>query len=257
VEDIESPLEIGAVIGACDYFVGSSLHGNLSALSFGIPHIIINNPLRSAKLEGLVQLAHLEEFRITDWEDLESSFDRLVATPRERWTKTGDHLKARASEHFDRLAEEISRSAEERRGPAGTPLPTTSRQERPAPAGEIPLEVYNTIAGLHERLDDERAAWRTAREELTSANRQLLERYEARVRHHEDKNRDLEARLQSLRAENEGLKSLVRSMERSRTWRLFAPYRRLWARIGALIKPSSRSEENREPRAEDAGRRRG
>jgi polysaccharide pyruvyl transferase WcaK-like protein len=252
VEDVESPLEIGAVIGACDYFVGSSLHGNLSALSFGIPHIIINNPLRSAKLEGLVQLAHLEEFRITDWEDLESSFDRLVATPRERWTKTGDHLKARASAHFDRLAEEISRSAEERRGPAGTPPPTTSRQERPAPAGEIPLEVYSTIAWLHERLDEERAAWQSAREELTSANRQLLERYQARVRHHEDKNRSLEARLQSLRAENEGLKSLVRSMERSRAWRLFAPYRRLRARLGALIKPSSRSEEDREPRAEDA-----
>jgi polysaccharide pyruvyl transferase WcaK-like protein len=95
VEDVESPLEVGAAIGACDYFVGSSLHGNLTALSFGVPHIVVNNPLRAAKLEGYVRLAGLEEFRITDWAALEETFDRLGATPRERWATTADRLKAR------------------------------------------------------------------------------------------------------------------------------------------------------------------
>ena len=95
LEDFESPLEVGAVIGACDYFVGSSLHGNLTALSFGIPHIVVNNPLRAAKLEGYVRLVGLEEFRITDWAALEETVDRLSAAPRERWATTANRLKAR------------------------------------------------------------------------------------------------------------------------------------------------------------------
>ena len=69
VDGVESPLEIGALISACDYFAGSSLHGNLTALSFGIPHLVVNTA-RLAKMEGFVQSARLEEFRITDWSDL-------------------------------------------------------------------------------------------------------------------------------------------------------------------------------------------
>ena len=154
VEDVESPLEVGAMIGACDYFVGSSLHGNLTALSFGVPHIVVNNPLRAAKLEGYVRLAGLEEFRITDWAALEETFDRLAATPRERWTTTADRLKARVSEHFDRLAELIARAAEERRETGNRPAKSRA---------EIPLELYTTIAELHARLEDERAARRAGR----------------------------------------------------------------------------------------------
>ncbi|HET7270444.1 MAG TPA: polysaccharide pyruvyl transferase family protein, partial [Rubrobacter sp.] len=151
VEGLEAPLEIGAVIGACDFFVGSSLHGNLTALSFGIPHLVVNNPVPFVKLEGLIQMARLEEFRISGWEDLEDGFDRLAAAPRERWARAGDRLKAQVSEHFDRLADEISRSAAERRDPNGK----VSRP-RQATGQNIPLDAYDTIARLHEQLDDER-----------------------------------------------------------------------------------------------------
>ena len=144
VENLESPLEIGALIGACDYFVGSSLHGNLTALSFGIPHIVVNNPLRSAKLEGLVQLARLEEFRITGWEDLEDGFDRLAAAPRGRWATAGDRLKARASEHFDQLADQILRAATDRRKPDG--MAHTARPRR-AGTGNPPRGVRHDSRG--------------------------------------------------------------------------------------------------------------
>jgi hypothetical protein len=243
VEELESPLEIGALIGACDYYVGSSLHGNLTALSFGIPHIVVNNPLRSAKLEGLVQLARLEEFRITGWEDLEDVFDRLAAAPRERWATAGDHLKARASEHFDRLADLILRAATDRRKPDG--MAYTARPRR-AGTGNIPLGVYVTIAEVHERLDYERAARRAAEEE--SRNKLLLQqsRYGARIKHLEaridrfkTRGDDLETQLRKLKAQNESLSSDLRDMEESRIWRLFGPYRRLRARISALTRPKS------------------
>jgi len=215
VEDLESPLEIGALIGACDYFVGSSLHGNLTALSFGIPYIVVNNPLRSAKLEGLVQLARLEEFSITGWEDLEDVFDRL--------------------------ADLILRAATERRQPDG--MAHTARR---AGTGNIPLGVYVTIAEVHERLDDERATWRAAEEE--PRNKLLLQRsrygarikhLEARIDHFKTRGDELETQLRKLKAQNESLSSDLRDMEESRIWRLFGPYRRLRARISALTRPKS------------------
>lgn len=107
LEDVGSPVEVGAVIGACDCFVGSSLHANLTALSFGVPHIVINNPLHAAKPEGYVQLAGLEDFRIIDLGNLQACFERLTSTPREGWTAVGQRLKGRVYEHFDRLADLI------------------------------------------------------------------------------------------------------------------------------------------------------
>ena len=210
MEDLESPLEIGAVIGACDYFVGSSLHGNLTALSFGIPHIVVNNPLRSAKLEGLVQLARVEEFRITGWEDLEDTFDRLVATPRERWATVGDHLKAQVSEHFDRLADLILQAATERRKPDG--MTHTATPRRAGTEKNIPLEVYGTIAELHEQLDYERASRHATEEELRnglliqrSVHGEKLERYRARVEH-------LEARVGHFKTRGENLETAIKHL---------------------------------------------
>src|SRR5215210_3776534 len=258
VEDLDSPLETGAVIGACDYFVGSSLHGNLTALSFEIPHIVVNNPLRSAKLEGLVQLARMEELRITGWEDLEDGFDRLAATPRERWATVGDHLKARVSEHFDRLADLILQAATERRKPDG--MTHTATPRRAGTEKNIPLEVYGTLAELHEQLDDERASRHATEEELRnglliqrSVHREQLERYrarvehlEARVGHFKTRGENLETeieylrtQLRKLKAQNESLSGTLRDIKESRIWRLFGSYRRLRAKISALTRPKS------------------
>ena len=220
VEDIESPLEVGAVIGACDYFVGSSLHGNLTALSFGVPHIVVNNPLRAAKLEGYVRLARLEEFRVTDWAVLEETFDRLAATPRERWATTADRLKARVSEYFDRLAELIARAAEERR---------KTRDRRAKSRGEIPLESYTTIAELHERLEDERAARRAVEKELSDSKMFLRDKHlahKAGLKRSEDRNERLETEVRTLRAQNESLEERLRGIESSVTWRMLGPYMR-------------------------------
>jgi len=210
-DGIVSPLKIGAVIGTCDYFVGSSLHGNLTALSFGIPHIVVNNPLRSAKLEGLVQLAQMADFRITDWEALEDTFDRLAATPRERWATVGGRLKARASEHFDRLAGLILRAATEHQKYDGTSDSAKPGDPGSQPDGDVPLDVYSTIAELHRRLDDERAAARLAIEKERSI----------------------------FKTQNESLRNRLHAIENSATWRLFGPYRRLRARTNALTKPAS------------------
>ena len=236
LEDVGSPLEVGAVIGACDYFVGSSLHGNLTALSFGIPHVVVNNPLRAAKLEGYVQLAGLEDFRITDWEDLEACVDRLAATPRERWNEVGGRLKGRASEHFDRLADLISRAAESRgEGPKKPP--------RPVDREDGSLELYATLGALHERLEDEMAA---VLRDVVNLKDLLTDRQQAqnaRVERLTERAGRAEDEVRKLRAHKESLEKRLRDIESSATWRLFGAYRWLRPVVGALIRP--RSENTR------------
>jgi hypothetical protein len=181
-------------------------HGNLTALSFGVPHIVINNPLRAAKVEGYVRLAGLDEFRITDWAALEETFDRLGATPRERWATTADRLKARVCEQFDRLTELIARAAEEHR----------ETRDRPAKSrGELPLELYSTIAELHARLEHEKTARQATEKELRDSKKFLRDRHlahKARLKRSEDRNECLEADVRTLRAQNECLEERLRGI---------------------------------------------
>lgn len=195
VDGVESPIEMGALISVCDYFAGSSLHGNLTALSFGIPHLVVNTA-RLAKMEGFVQSARLEEFRITDWSDLESTLEKLVHAPRERWSAAADRLKLRASEHFDRLAALISHSAENREGSGeNTPAPHTD---------SAPVEAYAVMAGLHESLEDERSAHTATRKELEGGARELdrlrlkLDRRDDHISARDRKIRDLSRKLRRL-----------------------------------------------------------
>jgi len=155
---------------------------------------------------------------------------------RSRGAKAADRLKTQASEHFDRLADEISRAAAERREPGGTAHATRLRQAGTAVDGDIPLGVYNAIAGLHEQLGDERIARCAAEEELRNELLLQRSRYAARGESLEARAGDLEAQLRNVKAQNENLSDNLRDMEESTTWRLFGPYRRLRTKIRALTK---------------------
>ncbi len=242
LEDVVLPLEMGAVIGACDYFVGSSLHGNLTALSFGLPHVVVNNPVRAAKLEGYVEQAGVEDFRITDWDDLEPCFERLAAAPRKDWVKKAESFREGAGKHFDRLADLITTAAARRRGAgprASAPEPDSSSR------GDDSAEAYDTIAALHERLEDERDARRETEQELERSKATIHERHLAHIAQQERaevRNKRLEDRIEQLTAQSEQQETEIRALkalnlasvdrlqeiEESTIWRLFGPYR--WLR---------------------------
>ncbi len=102
--------------------------------------------------------------------------------------------------------------------------------------------MYSTIAGLHERLDDEKAARRATEKELRNSKEVLQERHlahKARLKRSEDRNERLEAEVQRLRARNESLEERLQSIENSVTWRLLAPCRRLRSVVDALMRPAS------------------
>jgi chaperonin cofactor prefoldin len=90
--------------------------------------------------------------------------------------------------------------------------------------------LYTTIAELHERLEDERAARRAVEKELSDSKKFLRDRHlahKARLKRSQDRNERLEAEVRTLRAQNERLEERLRDIESSVTWRLLGPYRRL------------------------------
>jgi hypothetical protein len=72
--------EIMAGIVACDTFVGTSLHGNITAFSFGIPHLVGPRPVD--KLHGFVDVVGLDaEARLTNWSQLHERLRWLRSQP--------------------------------------------------------------------------------------------------------------------------------------------------------------------------------
>jgi len=72
--DVDTVFDMMAVIAACDLFIGTGLHGNITAFSFGIPHLF--GPLPVAKIEGFLAVAKLPpELKLQCWRELPEAID--------------------------------------------------------------------------------------------------------------------------------------------------------------------------------------
>jgi polysaccharide pyruvyl transferase WcaK-like protein len=67
--DVERLSDAVSIIAACDLFVGTSLHGNVTAFSFGVPHL--HGPLPADKAAGFLRTAGLPEWlKLDTWGEL-------------------------------------------------------------------------------------------------------------------------------------------------------------------------------------------
>lgn len=74
--DAYSVFDSIAVIAACDLFVGTSLHGNITAVSYGIPHLI--GPITVDKAEGFLRVANLPpELKMRSWCELSDKIEMI------------------------------------------------------------------------------------------------------------------------------------------------------------------------------------
>ncbi len=76
--DVERLSDAVSIIAACDLFVGTSLHGNVTAFSFGVPHL--HGPLPADKAEGFLRTAGLPAWlKLDAWGELyEKSGEALL-----------------------------------------------------------------------------------------------------------------------------------------------------------------------------------
>jgi hypothetical protein len=106
--DVHSIFDMLAIIAASDLFVGTSLHGNITAFSFGIPHVF--GPLPVAKAEGFLKITNLPlELKLRSWKELNETIDRAVMLGSDYFLNKAHEAKARVYELFDEVICTIQR----------------------------------------------------------------------------------------------------------------------------------------------------
>jgi polysaccharide pyruvyl transferase len=100
--ELHSIFDIIAVLAACDTFLGTSLHGNITAFSFGIPHVF--GPIEVAKREGFLEVADLlPDLKLQSWEELNDKLDLATSLGGAYFADRAIAAKRRVHEVFDRL----------------------------------------------------------------------------------------------------------------------------------------------------------
>jgi hypothetical protein len=102
--DVSSVFDMISVIAASDVFVGTSLHGNITAFSFGIPHLF--GPLPVSKIDGFLSLVESpQELKLRSWTELNSKLEMVTGMDRAIFSKYSDTARARVHRVVDDLFE--------------------------------------------------------------------------------------------------------------------------------------------------------
>jgi hypothetical protein len=97
-----SIFDIIGIIAASDLFVGTSLHGNITALSFGVPHLL--GPLPVDKAGGFLHVMHLPpELKLRSWAELNDGIDFALGLGGAFFSERAKEAKARVYQVVDKL----------------------------------------------------------------------------------------------------------------------------------------------------------
>lgn len=199
--------DLAAAIAYSGGFIGSSLHGNIAAVVFGKPQVVLNAAGQS-KLDGFGRLVENADGVVDKPERIRKAFEYAATLgPRDELRR---ELQRRVDEHFDRIAE-IAGEAAARRGKAVA----SAGQARPSPEDQSLRTAYEALSArlaaqreaLADQIDDLRA-------EIAAMQREL-ERSREDVR---------EARERAAAKEQE-----VRTLLGTKTYRYTAPFRNAYA----------------------------
>jgi len=94
--------DIAAALAGGEVFLGSSLHGAITALVYGRPFVLLNL-IGDAKLDGFGDLTGLGRFVLHAGDEIPAALEAVLAEPSRPGLLAG--LQARVDGHFDRIAE--------------------------------------------------------------------------------------------------------------------------------------------------------
>ena len=100
--DVYSIVDIIGIIASSDLFVGTSLHGNITASSFGIPHL--PGPLPEDKADGFLSIVNLPaELKLGSWNEINDKIDLAVKLRPEFFAQRAREAKERVYQVIDEL----------------------------------------------------------------------------------------------------------------------------------------------------------
>ncbi|MBM7622078.1 polysaccharide pyruvyl transferase WcaK-like protein [Bacillus tianshenii] len=98
--------DIASVIASSRFFIGTSLHGNITAYSYGVKHLALNIA-NISKIDGFFDLIHQQEACIHKMKDVENMFfKQIIATEDEdkHYEKRKSQLAQQIDIHFNNIA---------------------------------------------------------------------------------------------------------------------------------------------------------
>ena len=199
--------DLVAAISGARAFVGSSLHGSISALAFGRSFVTLNLTGQS-KLDGFAHLVEADDLVVRHPDDIHDACTGALKAPPDRALVT--RLQRRVDDHFDRMAEIIERSTTPRHARAG---PETDGEGRPYRVGQLESDLRaarSAHRALARRVRGERLRLADHVQELRDAHaatsarldaaEAALEAHRQRADHAERQAAELDAELARLRA---------------------------------------------------------
>jgi hypothetical protein len=104
--DVHRLSDAVSLIAACDLFVGTSLHGNVTAFSFGVPHL--HGPLPADKAGGFLRAAGLpDSLRLDAWGELREKIDVAAALGAEFFAARADAARGKVTRAVDALLDAL------------------------------------------------------------------------------------------------------------------------------------------------------
>ncbi len=99
---VYSVFDMLGIIAASDLFVGTSLHGNITAFSYGIPHVF--GPLPVDKAAGFLNVVNLPvELKMRSWTEINDKIDFAIELGRDYFSKKATAAKAKTYETISEL----------------------------------------------------------------------------------------------------------------------------------------------------------
>lgn len=104
--DVERLADAVSIIAACDLFAGTSLHGNVTAFSFGIPHL--HGPLPAGKAEGFLRTTGLPAaLKLDAWGELDEKIEAAAGLGADFFAARADAARVKVSRAVDALLDAL------------------------------------------------------------------------------------------------------------------------------------------------------
>ncbi|HEX8282719.1 MAG TPA: polysaccharide pyruvyl transferase family protein [Pyrinomonadaceae bacterium] len=104
--DVDQLSDAVSVIAACDLFAGTSLHGNVTAFSFGRPHL--HGPLPADKAEGFLRSTGLPlSLKLNSWGELNDKADFAAGLGADFFNTRADAARLKVSRAVDELLDAL------------------------------------------------------------------------------------------------------------------------------------------------------